>query len=304
MKVLYLGCFCEPTISTFIKECTKGVITVSATTFQKALLAGCNECGIRPDYIVNVPDIGSFPFRCNNLFFSKSKFEYASIKGVNASFFNVTYLKKCSIYHAIMREAKLWLNKNREEKVTILVYSLIYPYLKAAVDLKRMYPNVQICCIVLDLPEYFGDSTSLLYRFLGNLETKRIYSLVPFVDSFVLLTKYMREKLDVGLRPSLLLEGIYNPVYIVPQKKRKKTILYTGKLDIRFGIRDLIKAFNDIDDSEFVLWICGFGLDRIFVEEAAKKDKRIIYWGVVEQKHVFEMQQQATLLWGTERNVY
>lgn len=55
-------------------ECTKGVITVSATTFQKALLAGCNECGIRPDYIVNVPDIGSFPFRCNNLFFSKSKF--------------------------------------------------------------------------------------------------------------------------------------------------------------------------------------------------------------------------------------
>ena len=54
MKVLYLGCFCEPTISTFIKECTKGVITVSATTFQKALLAGCNECGIRPDYIVNV----------------------------------------------------------------------------------------------------------------------------------------------------------------------------------------------------------------------------------------------------------
>lgn len=160
MKVLYLGCFCEPTISTFIKECTKGVITVSATTFQKALLAGCNECGIRPDYIVNVPDIGSFPFRCNNLFFSKSKFEYASIKGVNASFFNVTYLKKCSIYHTIMREAKLWLNKNREEKVTILVYSLIYPYLKAAIDLKKMYPNVQICCIVLDLPEYFGDSTS------------------------------------------------------------------------------------------------------------------------------------------------
>ena len=43
---------------------------------------------------MNVPDIGSFPFRCNNLFFSKSKFEYASIKGVNASFFNVTYLKK------------------------------------------------------------------------------------------------------------------------------------------------------------------------------------------------------------------
>lgn len=98
MKVLYLGCFCEPTISTFIKECTKGVITVSATTFQKALLAGCNECGIRPDYIVNVPDIGSFPFRCNNLFFSKSKFKsrcIIRIQRVNTSckicFFTKTF---------------------------------------------------------------------------------------------------------------------------------------------------------------------------------------------------------------------
>lgn len=66
-------------------ECTKGVITVSATTFQKALLAGCNECGIRPDYIVNVPDIGSFPFRCNNLFFSKSKFKCRNCRFTKAT---------------------------------------------------------------------------------------------------------------------------------------------------------------------------------------------------------------------------
>lgn len=81
----------------------------------------------------------------------------------------------------------------------------------------------------------------------------------------------MREKLNVGLRPSLLLEGIYNPVCIVPQKKRKKTILYTGKLDIRFGIRDLIKAFNDIDDSEFVLWICGLDLIESLLKKLQKK---------------------------------
>ena len=44
---------------------------------------------------------------------------------------------------------------------------------------------------------------------------------------------------------------------------------------------------------------CGYvDLDLIesLLKKLQKKDKRIIYWGVVEQKHVFEMQQQATLL--------
>ena len=59
---------------------------------------------------------------------------------------------------------------------------------------------------------------------------------------------------------------------------------------------NLIAAFNEIDDKEFSLWICGFGLDQPFVEVAAKNDSRIIYWGLVEQNRVFEMQQQATLL--------
>ena len=43
---------------------------------------------------------------------------------------------------------------------------------------------------------------------------------------------------------------------------------------------------------------CGY-VDLDLIESLLKKlqkDKRIIYWGVVEQKHVFEMQQQATLL--------
>lgn len=80
------------------------------------------------------------------------------------------------------------------------------------------------------------------------------------------------------------------------KRKRKKTILYTGKLDARFGIRDLIEAFKRIDDEEFSLWICGLGLDQAFVEDAVKSDSRIKYWGIMEQKRIFEMQREATLL--------
>lgn len=296
MKILYIGSFCEPSAEVLINKRTKGCITVSATTFQKALLLGCQKLDNKPDYIVNIPDIGSFPMRCNNPFFKFSEFEFASMKGVNAGFLNFSYIKKYSIYHSIMKESTRWLDLHKEEDVTILVYSMIYPYLKAAIELKHRYFKVKVSCIILDMPEYFGDNTSWIYRELSKRTTNQIYALVPEIDSFIFLTEYMKDKIKVETRPWHLLEGIYNPVEVAPQEKRKKTILYTGKLDVRFGIRDLIEAFKKIDDDEFSLWICGFGQDKPFVETAAQEDSRITYWGLVEQKSVFEMQQQATVL--------
>ena len=158
MKLLYIGAFCEPSTDFLIRKRTKGHITVSATTFQKALLSGFENLEKKLDYIINIPDIGSFPLRCNNPFFSRTNFQFAFMKGVNGSFLNITYLKKYSIYQSVINEAKRWLNLHRDEEVTIIVYSLMYPYLKAAIDLKKHYSNVKVCCIVLDLPEYFGDN--------------------------------------------------------------------------------------------------------------------------------------------------
>ena len=296
MKTLYIGCFCEPTQMPFINKHTKGKITISATTFQRALLSGYTESDQGFDYIINVPDLGSFPQRCSTPFFRRTTFSFASMNGVNGAFFNFTYLKRYSIYKSIMREACQWINTCGNEQIVIVVYSLIYPYIKAAVDLKKKYPNVHICCIVLDLPEFFGDNTSFLYRVLEQHNTRKIYSITPFIDSFVLLTEAMKDKLKVGSRPYLVMEGIYNVVDVIPQNKMKKTILYSGKLDIRFGIKNLIESFGLIKDEEFSLWICGQGLESDYVEKAAKKDKRIKYWGLLEQSKVFKMQRQANLL--------
>lgn len=295
-KILYIGSFCEPTQMPFINKHTKGKITISATTFQKALLSGFENEERRFDYIINIPDLGSFPLRCSTPFFHRNMFHFASMNGVNSSFFNFTYIKRYSIYRSLMREATQWLDRCENEKVTIVVYSLIYPYLKAAVDLKQKYPHIHICCIVLDLPEFFGDNTSVVYRILGSFNTKQIYSITSHIDSFVLLTEAMKERLNIQTRPYLVMEGIYNVVDVIPQNKMHKTILYSGKLDIRFGIKKLIEAFGLIKDEEFSLWICGQGLESDYVKKAAKKDKRIKFWGLVEQSKVFEMQHQANLL--------
>lgn len=92
------------------------------------------------------------------------------------------------------------------------------------------------------------------------------------------------------------MEGIYEPRKFNIVKKHPKTILYTGKLDARFGIHELVDNFSKLKDPDYRLWICGNGLDREYVKNKAKEDSRIIYYGQVKQERVFDMQREASLL--------
>lgn len=296
MKLLYVGSFCEPSQEEIIQKRTKGHITLSGNTFQRAFLSGFYNLEEKIDYIFNIPDIGSFPLRCSTPFFEKKYFEYELMPGVNCAFFNLTFFKIFSIEKVLFSELQAYC-EGTSEVIVIVVYSLKYPYLKAVCDVKKLYRNVKIVNVVLDLPEYFGSNKSFLYRLHTSIFTSKIYRLTEFVDSFVLLTPFMMDKLRVGNRPWMLLEGIYKPINEQWKlDKMRKTILYTGKLDSRYGINHLLEAFFKLPDTDFKLWICGIGEEEKTVRQAMQKDDRIKYFGQLSQEDVFKMQRQATLL--------
>jgi glycosyltransferase involved in cell wall biosynthesis len=278
----------------FVENQANAVVTVSATTFQRAFLSGFEGRSDCPE-IINVPDIGSWPKRCKKVYIPGSHAIFHGMSCENVGFYNITYLKQKFIYASLRKALRGWMKKHRDEEVVILVYSLIFPYLKAAIDIKKEFQNVKVSCIVLDLPEYFGDNNSLLYRLLGD-GTEKTYQIAKDIDSYVLLTEYMKEPLNVGEKPWMLMEGIYEPREFQDVKKQAKTILYTGKLDARFGIHELVDNFSKLKDPDYRLWICGNGLDREYVENKAREDSRIIYYGQVKQERVFEMQREASLL--------
>lgn len=294
MKYLYIGCFVEPSQLNFIERIANASITVSGTTFQRAFLSGFEKSDIKPD-IINAPDIGSWPKRCEKLYIPGSASVFHGMKCTNVGFYNITYFKRWSILYSLKKHLRRWMKNHAGEEVVIVVYSLLFPYIKAAVDIKNEFPNVKVCCIVLDLPEFFGDNNSFFYK-LFSIAEKRIYDIAKNVDSFVLLTKYMTEPLAVGNKPWMLMEGIYEPRVFNPVEKQSKTILYTGKLDARFGIRSLVDNFSKIKGNDYRLWICGNGLDREYVENSVQQDARIVYFGQVKQDVVFNLQRQASLL--------
>jgi glycosyltransferase involved in cell wall biosynthesis len=297
MTVLYLGSFFEESRIKEIWDNSKGALVNSANIFQRALLDGFVQNNFQIDCIVNAPAIGSYPYRYRKIWFSSSLFLIKNIKGINAGFFNFMLLKNICVYTSVKKHALSWAKKEDVEDKIIIVYSLLSPYLQAALAVKKLYPNTKICCIVLDLPEFFNDKISWIYSILNKIETHYIYNkLLPYVDSYILLTKYMVEALHIRNKPWLLMEGIYSFKDRRTIIKEEFTVLYTGLLDRRYGVADLLNAFCMISDERYKLWICGDGTDRYLVEDAAKKDRRIVYYGYQKQDRVLMMQQQATIL--------
>ena len=74
------------------------------------------------------------------------------------------------------------------------------------------------------------------------------------------------------------------------------TILYTGTLDKRYGIKNLLDTFSDIEEKNLELWICGEGNYKNSVIEASTRDNRIIYYGQLKHQAVMTLQRKATLL--------
>jgi glycosyltransferase involved in cell wall biosynthesis len=296
-KILFAGSFIEDTYMKELWANSKSLPVISGDKFQKSLINGLLEIPNSLDYIITAPAIGSYPLRYREFHIKSTNFIFSTINGQSVPFFNFMYFKNTSIYNSLYKGIERWIKRDFLNNNTIIVYSLVEPYIKAVVAIKKKYPHVKICAIVLDLPQYFDEPGSVLFNFLVKKQTKRIYSLAKNIDSFIFLTESMStELIGLDIKPYLVLEGIYFPKELPKVQKSKKTILYTGKLDHRFGINELLDSFSKINDEEAKLWICGDGNAKMLVENASLKDGRIKYFGVVNQEEVILFQQKATLL--------
>ena len=277
VKFLYLGSFIHESIFEDVWNHSKGSLVFSGDKFQHSFLEGILTFPGFIDNIIVAPAIGNYPFRYKKMIIKGFNFSYHQRSGYSTGFLNLIFLKRYSIYRSLKKSVQKWSLDNYENKKVIVVYSLLESYIKTAIEIKRKHENVIICCIVLDLPKYFDDSNKGITKYINEKSNERISSLIAEIDSFILLTHAMSEELILDKKPWLLLEGIYSPIHVSALPKESKTILYSGKLDLRFGIDYLVSAFSKINDPDAKLWICGDGSARKYVEDCARKDLSLIH---------------------------
>lgn len=288
MKILFIGSlYPDQSFKQLINE--KVDVGFAAQVFQTALIKGIDS--FADVQVLSEVTVPSYP-KYNKIWVKQDKFSHKQDDKCNdmtVSFLNLPIIKQFSIFLSYIRNLK-----NTKTSDVVLIYEITSRHLLSAIIGCR---GIKKVLIVPDLPEYMSDNKNLIYLFLKKIDGWIINRLIRYIDGFVLFSDLMRQKLNIVEKPYIVIEGIYNPQPIndVPVKVGKKIVLYTGKIEQRFGLLDLLNAFTKIDGNDYELWLCGSG-EIAMVKEFADNDKRIKYLGIMPHHDILILQRQATIL--------
>lgn len=297
--ILLTGLFAPNDYESIIQN-SKGNVQFAADALQKSIVIGL--LSYEEIQIVNLPFVGSYPRRYKkpriDSFTFSSIGNETVVKGTNVSFCNVTGIKLLDRY---IRAKRALQSKIADDKDNIIfVYSIHTPFLLACRDLKRQYRNVKVILISPDLPEYMSQKETCVRSLLVSMNKYVLKHCYQFVDGYVLLTDYMKERLPVGSKPYTVIEGIYNQKdecdLIQQNDSREQYILYTGTLARRYGILNLVKAFMSVKIDNLKLYICGEGEARDEIIRLSNLDSRIKYIGQIKREEALYLQRSAKLL--------
>ena len=288
IKILFLCGFFAKENEQEVLEQAKGRVEYSANIFQEKLIRGFQELGAEYN-VLSAPFIGSYPNRSSWKVFKG--FSVPQKQCTYVGFNNIWGIRNFSRAKALKKAIKPFIEEDIVKKL-IVVYSVHTPFLEAAIYAKKKDPRIKICLIVPDLPEYMNLSRkiSLIYRLGKKYDIKRFKKLNESVDSYMLLTEQMKEKIDIANKPYIVVEGIIDSNVFDRNEQIKRTlkkderltyIVYTGAMNQRYGIKDLVETFETMPEKDFRLVLCGKGDMDQYVSAMAEKDSRILALGQV-----------------------
>ncbi len=299
MKYLWIGvCLSHAQKQEIIK---RGGKLLSANVSQDALVAGLEENGICLDTING----HAFPAA-----FKTVKEERWSRNGksrdVGVGYRNIKYLSVAFKTRALVRAAREWAKENATEEVTVLIYSMHSPFLACAAEIKKHIPNAKVNLIVPDLPHFMDLHMSPLKKMLKAMDWRKIKKLMKKVDKYILYSRHMASFLGLKDGTWTVMEGSFDTAAAIddtPEKQEGKLpIMYSGILDTRYGIPELLDAFSTLDE-RFELWFTGTGNAVPLIEERAKNDPRIKNFGFLpSRRDLLLKQKEAAMLISTRRS--
>ncbi|MEO5757993.1 MAG: glycosyltransferase [Mesorhizobium sp.] len=285
----------------FIERESKGVVQNAADALQKSIIRGIASNN-RDMVIVNLPYVGSYPRLFNKAVFPST---IDSIYGV------ALYGQEFPLYRFVksifrLKNALRGLRSVSEENLpsitnrrpVVLVYAAHLPFMLAAIAYRGFRRKAAVCLIMPDLPQFMAEG-GRLYRAAKAVETAIFNRLTKHIDYFVVLTKAMAEKLELPEHKYVVVEGVANEFAapaLTSTASAKRVFMYAGTLAGRYGIVDLLTAFQKVSTPSAELWICGEGDSRDKVEAAARADHRIKFLGQLPRDEVLKLQFQASVL--------
>ncbi len=281
-----------------IERSSKVQVQHAADALQKAVLRGLSEQVAIETKLINVPFIAPFPRGDRKIWFPRVESTiFECIPVIGMGFLNLMILRILDRFRAAYLGIRQ-VTANSSD-CTILVYSAHLPFLLAALAARKMNVRFGICLILPDFPEFMRQGGTL-NRLLGGINSWLFFKIVPKIDYFVVLTAAMATRLQIGPEKYTIVEGIYDPKFEAPQQYPPESVgpifIYTGTLAKIYGILDLLSAFEQLNLPTAQLWICGDGDASDAVEELARRDVRVTYFGRLPRAEALDLQAKAHVM--------
>lgn len=297
MKYLWIGVGNSPENRQYILA--NGGKVLSAAVSNDALLSGLDLIGIECDSI-NCPDVYTYPQFPEKYIKGGSWSRTGTSKDCYVGYLNLQYINQITRKKSLVEAVKRWAFQYRNEKVTVFVYQMATRFMAAAVAVKKIIPTAKIVLIVPDLPQFMDLHMSCVKKILKRYDWLQIKKYMAYVDQYVLYSKHMASFLGLAEGKWMVMEGSYDPGLLVEDAEEKQNdkiaVMYSGVLDLRYGIQQLLEAF-DLLDKRYELWLTGTGNAVPLIEKKAGTDDRIKYFGYFPSRlELLNKQKQATML--------
>ncbi len=298
MKVLYFGTVCDlPGYEAMLEQCRQKP-TVATIVFETALLRGFVENHIEVE-IHSFPMIPTFP-GSRYLYFG-GQTETLPI-GTTCRWLrtvNLPFIKQMTRRRDAARIIRQWAQANGEDGV-ILTYSIPPFLVKDLLRYGKKY-HLKTMAVIPDLLRdmYVNEKQGSLVTKLKNRYLNRALALQGEYDGYICLTDAMHEVVAPE-KPYTVMEGIADIAAVADEppveKAAPRAVMYAGMLYEKFGIFQLIDAFERIRATDTELWIFGDGPAVEDIRQRAQRNPRIRFFGKVSRDEILTREKQAALL--------
>lgn len=282
-----------------------GYRSSSSQVSQENLLQGLEETNNCVFDIISGSVLPSFPTYKEFLIRMRRWQHHEKANDLSVGYINIKYFNRISCQHSMKKAAMKWAYEHKRDNsdTVVFAYSMRSSVMSAACIVKEILPNAKLYLIITDLPEYMDLAPSKIKHILKRIDAIQQKKYLTIFDGYILYARKMAQYLDIENKPWLLIEGSLSikecniaDSQPITSDENEIIIMYSGKISKNYGIPELLKAFNNLSDKKYRLWLTGSGDADSLVHKAAERDYRITHYGFLKTRQkLLDLQKRATM---------
>jgi hypothetical protein len=184
-------------------------------------------------HVISYPFLPAYPFRYKCMITPQDDIIWEGRKiGSMLSYNSLFFIKHLSIQNRLYHYAKRWVNEiyQESEEIWIISYTPCSFFSNAIIKLKKKYPRIKYCTIVADLVDDATNPSfnlSLPKLIQAKREQRLVKQSYASIDKFILLSKYMEEKIPPAKDNNIIIEGLASKVDSDSVKIKDISALYS-----------------------------------------------------------------------------